>query len=145
MMEAGLMKTNLKDTDKVTLTFGQIQQLVKESKGRKVLKESYNQSAESIIDELRERAQDIVNEAAEYGEEPDIGEAVAEAIDQGLIYTSDIITLLQHYGTISDQQIIESYYEDLFSDVSRDIEEPETKDDDDEIGHLDSDGIEGEE
>ncbi len=62
-----------------------------------------------------------------------------------MIYTHDIITLLQHYGTISDQQIVESYYEDLFADVSRDIEEPENNDDDDEIGHLDSDGIEGEE
>ncbi len=32
----------MKDTDKVTLTYGQLKKLVKESKGRNVLKESYN-------------------------------------------------------------------------------------------------------
>jgi len=83
----------------------------------KSIKESWK--GEDIIDGLIETAKDLV----EGGDSPE--DAVIGAIDQQLIYTSDIIALLEHYGSIDDSTIIESYYDELFSDVLNglDVEE----------------------
>ena len=109
----------MKDIDKVTMTVGQLKRLVKESKNQKKIVKESSVIAQDIIDYLVERAQEIVDEGS------NIQEAVAEAIDQGLIYHDDIIALLRRYGTISDKTITDSYYEQLFNDVYSNIQEPE--------------------
>lgn len=110
----------MKDNDKITLTFGQLKELFEESKQKKVLKESGLSEAQDIISGLAERAQEIIDEG-----ERDIGAAVAEAINTGLFQSHDIHVLLSNYGTISDKQIVDSYYEDLFDDVAKEVEVPE--------------------
>ena len=101
----------MKDTDKVTLTLGQIKKLVKESKSSKrILKETA--AGDDIISDLAERAKLIIDDG-----EDDKSKAVMEAINDGLIYTKDIYDLLEHYNTIKNETIIESYYEELFNDV----------------------------
>lgn len=88
---------------------------------KKQVKEAYLNmvDGDSVIEDLIDRAKDLVKEGHE------ASDAVSEAIDEGLIYTSDIISLLQHYGSIEDSKIIESYYDDLYSDVLNglDVEE----------------------
>ena len=78
---------------------------------KKPLKETF--AGEDIIKDLIDRA----NSHIEEGEEP--YEAIHSAIDEGLIYTKDIYDLLEHYGTIEDGQIIESYYDELYSDIAK--------------------------
>ena len=93
---------------------------------KKSIKESWD--GESVIGDLADRAKDYINDGY------DIDEAVQSAIDDGLIYTSDIMTLLEHYGSIDDSEIIESYYDDLYSDVYSQVEdyEPEVEDEESE-------------
>jgi hypothetical protein len=117
---------NMKDTDKVTLSVGQLKRLVNESKTKKKIVKESSIVAQDVVDDLVERAQEIVDKGG------NIQEAVAEAIDQGLIWHDDIIALLQRYGTISDKTITDSYYEQLFDDVYSNIQEPE-EDDEEEI------------
>ena len=62
----------------------------------------------------------------EYG---DMDECVQQAIDEGLIYTDDIYALAQHYGSIDDSELIESFYDDLYYDILNGLEEPEDDDD----------------
>ena len=93
---------------------------------KKPIKESWD--GEAVIDDLIERAQSMLNDGG-YGYAED---CVIEAIDEGLIYTADIMTLLGHYGTIDDSEIIESYYDDLFSDVLNGLEEPEEEEEEEE-------------
>ena len=116
----------MKDTDKVTLSVGQLKRLVNESKTKKKIVKESSIVAQDVVDDLVERAQEIVDKGG------NIQEAVAEAIDQGLIWHDDIIALLQRYGTISDKTITDSYYEQLFDDVYSNIQEPE-EDDEEEI------------
>ena len=107
----------MKDTDKVTLTVGQLKKLVKESKRlnerrhSRILKET--SAGDDVISDLVDRALSIIQD----GGEEDSAEAVTQAIDEGLIYTKDIYDLLEHYNTIDNNTIIQSYYEDLFNDV----------------------------
>ena len=89
------------------------------------VKESWE--GENIIDDLVERAQDMLKDGG-YG---DINDCVAQAIDDGLIYTDDIYELARHYGTLEDSEIIESYYDDLFNDVASRVEEVEEEEEDD--------------
>ena len=86
---------------------------------KKELKETF--AGEDIIKDLTERAQSMLKDGG-YGDKE---ECVRQAIDDGLIYTKDIYDLLEHYATISDSDIIQSYYEDLFSDVLNGLEEVE--------------------
>ena len=104
----------MKNTDKIT--FHQLKKIIKESNG----------IAQDVIDDLVERAQELVDEGH------NIQEAVAEAINLGLIWHDDIITLLQRYGTISDKTITDSYYEQLFDDVYSNVKEPEDDYEDEE-------------
>jgi len=128
----------MKDTDKVTLTLGQIKKLIAESKGKKkMLKESGLSTGQDVIRDLVDRAQSIIDE----GEE-DTSEAVRQAIDEGLIYTDDILSLLRYYGTISDNEIIQSYYDELFDDVIKDVEIPDSDDEEDEESDEEDDSEE---
>lgn len=128
----------MKDTDKITLSVGSIKRLIKEAKTsskKKIIKESIGID---VIDDLAERAQSGIDD-----EGLSATEAVKEAIADGLIYTDDIIALLGHYGTIKDDEIIDSYYDRLFDDVMNLVEEPEEDEDIDDEDVEES--IEGEE
>lgn len=94
--------------------------LEKSKEEKKKIKESWD--GENVIDDLVERAQSKVDDGA------DPEDAAMEAIDEGLIYTSDIIALLEHYGSIDDSTIVESYYDDLFGDILNGVEYPEDDD-----------------
>lgn len=82
-----------------------------------------------VIDDLVDRAQSMLNDRG-YGDAED---CVRQAIDDGLIYTADVLALLEYYGSIDDSTIIESYYEDLFSEVLDRLEEPEEEEEEDEL------------
>ena len=97
-----------------------------ESCGKKPLKETFD--GEDVISDLIDRAQSMLNDG-DYG---DMEDCVRQAIDEGLIYTSDVYALLEHYGSIDDSTIIDSFYEDLFSDVLDGLEEPEEEEEDEE-------------
>ena len=98
-------------------------------KKEKEVKESYE--GESVIDDLIERAQSIYDE----GGYSDVSDCVAQAIDDGLIYTEDIHALAEHYGTMpEDSDLIADFYDELFNDVYSGVEEhaePEEDEDDD--------------
>lgn len=83
----------------------------------KELKETW--AGEDVIDDIVDRAKSNIADGA------DVDDAVFQAIDEGLIYNKDIYALLEHYGSIDTSTIIESYYDDLYSDVvsNLDIEE----------------------
>lgn len=82
-----------------------------------------------VIDDLVDRAQSMLN-SRDYG---DADDCVRQAIDDGLIYTADILALLEYYGSIDDSTIIDSYYEELFSDILDKLEEPEEEEEEDEV------------
>lgn len=77
---------------------------------------------EDVIADLVDRAKMFQSDGY------DIEEAIEHAIDEGLIYTADIHTLLEHYGSIDDSEIIESYYDDLYSDMYEKLEDNNTED-----------------
>lgn len=83
-------------------------------------------AGEDVINDLVDRAKMKIDE----GE--DIDEAVRDAIDEGLIYTKDIYSLLEHYGTIEDSTITESYYDELYSDVYNKVTNKDEASDDEE-------------
>lgn len=92
-------------------------------KEKETLKETWD--GENVIDDLIERAQAMVEEGQ------DVSEAVSNAIDEGLIYTNDIYTLAQHYGSIADSELVSSFYDDLYNDIMNGVEIPEDEDEDD--------------
>lgn len=73
------------------------------------VKESWE--GEAVIDDLIDRANTLIKEGH------DSSDAVSEAIDEGLIYTQDIFDLAEHYGSIEDSDLIESFYDDLYNDI----------------------------
>lgn len=79
------------------------------------LKESFKSS--DVIDDLVDRAYLIKKDGHS------TEDAVAKAIDDGLIYTEDILALLDFYGTIDSSDIISSYYDDLTNDITKGLEE----------------------
>lgn len=81
-------------------------------KTKRRLKES---AGIDVIQDLIDRAELIVDEGK------DADDAVREAIDEGLIYSEDIIALGLHYGVIDDSQIIDDIYESLFNDMYKDV------------------------
>ena len=70
----------------------------------------------------------------------DAEEAVRHAIDDGLIYTEDIVALGLKYGAINDSEIVSNIYEDLFDDMYKKVsdyydeqKEDEKEEDEDEV------------
>lgn len=83
---------------------------LKEKKTKKgKLKESW--AGEDVIDDIADRAKSMIEEGK------DVDEAIFDSIDNGLIYNKDIYALLEHYGSIDAGTIIESFLDDLYSDV----------------------------
>ena len=96
-------------------------------KKSKQIKESWE--GESVIDDLIERAQEMYDEGG-YG---DIDDCVAQAIDDGLIYTDDIRALADHYGVLpDDSDLIAEFYEYLRDDVYAGVEEHEPEEEEEE-------------
>lgn len=74
------------------------------------LKESWE--GEDAVNDLVERAKSWIDD----GE--DLDDAVLAALDDGLIYTSTIRALAEHYGVLpSDDELVNLFYEELYGDV----------------------------
>lgn len=99
------------------------------SNKKKTLKEGYSTGID-VLQDLIERAQSYVDEGA------DVDEAVWNAIDEGLIYTEDIVSLALYYGTI-DSSLIETYFEQLADDIFESLE-PADKDVDEDDDYVES-------
>lgn len=89
---------------------------------KKKLKEWF--ASNDVYDDLLDRA----NTIAEDDPRLDIDDIVAQAIDDGLIYDDDIFDLAKKYLRGSD--IIDLFYQDLFSDLVNDVEIPEDDEED---------------
>lgn len=94
---------------------------------KKELNETF--AGEDVISDLVDRAEGWISDG------DSIDDAVYHAIDDGLIYTKDIIDLAEHYGYFSEhtQDMIEYFYDSLYSDIysalKKKEEEGENKDD----------------
>ena len=88
-------------------------------KGKKLLKETWR--GEDVINDLVDRAKLWLED----GHDKD--EAVKGAIEEGLIYTRDIIDLGEHYGVINDSELIDKYYEYLYEDIYNKLAEEDLK------------------
>lgn len=106
------------------------------SKGKKALKESFNKNSKKlnetwagmdVIDDLVDRAKGYIT-----GEDYSIESAIETAIDDGLIYTKDIIDLAEHYGYIDDSELIQKFYDDLYNDMYNELEDFEGDEEDGE-------------
>lgn len=85
---------------------------------KKSLKENWK--TDDIIKDLADRAVLDIKEAKKSGIEDknlDFAESVRVAIDDGLIYTDDIVELGKHYGVIEDSKVLDDMYDYLFEDV----------------------------
>lgn len=125
--------------DKI-LKEGKSMKLIKESatlssKGKKALKESFNKNSKKlnetfagmdVIDDLVDRAMGYVHD--DYSAE----DAIHQAIDDGLIYTRDIIDLAEHYGVIDTSELFNNFYEDLFNDMYTEVTKQIESDEEDE-------------
>lgn len=119
---------------------GKSMKLIKESatlssKGKKALKESFNKNSKKlnetfagmdVIDDLVDRAMGYVHD--DYSAE----DAIHQAIDDGLIYTRDIIDLAEHYGVIDTSELFDRFYEDLFNDMYTEVTKQIEIDEEDE-------------
>lgn len=90
-------------------------------KGKKIneskkLNESYGAD---VIEDLVDRAEGW------YGDDHNLEEAVERAIDDGLIYTEDILTLLDYYGGGSEASrlFFDNYYDELYNDLYEKLKE----------------------
>ena len=89
--------------------------------------------------------QDLIDRAKiKYNDDntKDIDDIVWETIDEGLIYSRDIWNLAEHYGVIDDGELIERFYDDLYSDIEKELksysgEEPEEVEEEEEISSED--------
>ena len=79
-----------------------------------------------VFQDLIDRAEGWIDD----GYDPD--DAVHRALDDGLIYTDDIIALGQHYGVIDDGQVINDMYEALFDDIYAEVSDYSKDEEDDE-------------
>ncbi|MEE3309756.1 hypothetical protein, partial [Sharpea azabuensis] len=72
---------------------------------------------DEIINDLFDRVVDLVKDGVE-----DNG-AIQQAIDDGLIYYSDVIDLAEHYGVIDYADLVTKFFDDLYADLSNKLEE----------------------
>lgn len=88
----------------------------KVKKQKKLISKKVNEAFDvDILDDLVERA--VMN----YKEGNDIEEAIQEAIDEGLMYTDDILSLAGRY--IDASEVLRLYYEDLFDELYDGVKE----------------------
>lgn len=99
-----------------------LSEAVKRTNGRKPLKESYADVFQDLVD----RVEDWMDE----GHDKD--EAIIGAINDGLIYTRDIIDVAFHYGAIDDGELLSNCFEDLYEDLYDAVEDREPEEEFDE-------------
>lgn len=113
-------KVDVEVEDKDTMTEG-VRRRTRAAKkmGKKVVEE-FNGSYHTltIIDDLVDRAKLIYKEQSD----PDISEAVMQAIDDGLIYYDDIIELADAYGVIDYGELVDKFIDDLSGDMTTHLE-----------------------
>ena len=107
------------------------------SKGKRALKESMQSkklnetfAGVDVIEDLEDRAKGYIDDGYE------VEEAINQAIDDGLIYTKDIIDLAEHYGVIDTSELFNNFYEYLFNDMHADLIEYESDEEDEEDGEV---------
>lgn len=87
----------------------------KKSKAKVKTKDTFR--GDEIINDLFDRVSSLSNDGVD-----DDG-AIEQAIDDGLIYYSDIIDLAEHYGVIDYADLVTKFYDDLYADLSNKLEE----------------------
>lgn len=121
-------KVDVEVEDKDTMTEG-VRRRTRAAKkmGKKVVEE-FNGSYHTltIIDDLVDRAKLIYKEQSD----PDISEAVMQAIDDGLIYNDDILELADAYGVIDYYELMDKFIDDLSGDMGTQLESILAKEDD---------------
>ena len=121
-------KVDVEVEDKDTMTEG-VRRRTRAAKkmGKKVVEE-FNGSYHTltIIDDLVDRAKLIYKEQSD----PDISEAVMQAIDDGLIYYDDIIELADAYGVIDYGELVDRFVDELAYDMGTQLENILERDDD---------------
>lgn len=121
-------KVDVEVEDKGTMTEGvRRRHRAAKKMGKKVVEDFvHSGSATDIIDDLIDRARLIYKD----DDDPDIHEVVMQAIDEGLIYTKDIIELAYSYGVIDGGELIDKFIDDLSYEVQAGLERILAKDDD---------------
>lgn len=99
------------------------------------LEESSGDTAEDIIDNI---VDSILSDKDNYD---DLDSVIAEDINNSLIYSEDILTLAQHYGVIDDSELIDKFYDNLYSDIYNKVLEQQGQEieDEDDIEDFDDD------
>ena len=113
-------KVDVEVEDKDTMTEGvRRRHRATKKMGKKVVEE-FNGSYHTltIIDDLVDRAKLIYKEQSD----PDISEAVMQAIDDGLIYNDDILDLADAYGVIDYYELMDKFIDELAYDMGTQLE-----------------------
>lgn len=144
-------KVDVEVEDKDTMTEGvRRRHRAAKKMGKKVVEE-FNGSYHTltIIDDLVDRAKLIYKEQAD----PDISEAVMQAIDDGLIYNDDILELADAYGVIDYYELMDKFIDELAYDMGTQLESMLAEEDDElkesikgklaESDHIRRRGIDG--
>lgn len=113
-------KVDVEVEDKGTMTEGVRRRTRTAKKMGKNVVEEFNGSYHtwSIIEDLVDRAKLIYKEQTD----PDISEAVMQAIDDGLIYNDDILELAGAYGVIDYGELVDKFIDDLSGDMTTHLE-----------------------
>lgn len=99
----------------------------KKKTSKKVVKES-----KALKEDVSDDVYDDLVDRAKLNYSGDVDDAVSIAIDDGLIYDDDIFDIAKKYLRGSD--IIDLFYEDLFSDLVNTVsDEVEDEDDEDDL------------
>lgn len=80
------------------------------------------ESGIDVLYELIDRAKSNIDDGY------DLEDAVQTAIDDGLIHTEDICDLAMKYGVIDEGQLISDMYDNLYSDILKEVEEYASED-----------------
>ena len=83
----------------------------------KSTKKYLKESGVDVLYNLIDRAKSYVDDGY------DLDDAINTAIDDGLIYTSDVLDLAQKYGVVNDSELIGLFYDDLYNDMYGDLED----------------------
>ena len=113
-------KVDVEVEDKDTMTEGARRRHRAAKKMGKKVVEEFNGSYHTltIIDDLVDRAKLIYKEQTD----PDISEAVMQAIDDGLIYNDDILELADAYGVIDYGELVDKFVDELAYDMGTQLE-----------------------
>ena len=124
-------KVDVEVEDKDTMTEGVRRRHRAAKKMGKNVVEEFNGSYHTltIIDDLVDRAELIYKEQSD----PDISEAVMQAIDDGLIYNDDILELAGAYGVIDYGELVDKFIDELAYDMGTQLESILERDNDGEL------------